>query len=118
MLRPELSVDLLDTRAQFYWPVRELQFIKGTAHILRAHAEDGPGFLINQYEMTVQIQHHLGHRPSVKGCLPEADMAHEVIVQLQVPGLRHDQEPIAQRRLGHLRKDAMLEVHWVEKIGA
>ena len=35
MLRPKFGIDLLDTRAEFHWPVGDLQLIKGTAYILR-----------------------------------------------------------------------------------
>ena len=118
MVGSTLGVNLLNARAQLYWSVGELQLIKGTAHILRDDIKGGPRLLVDQREFPLQIEHHLGHRSSIKSRLAQADMSGQVIPELQTPRLRHQEEPVAQGRLGHLSKDTVLQVQGGEEVGA
>lgn len=82
LLRLPLSVDLLNMCVQIHRPIGKIQFIKGTAHVLRQEAKHGAGLLVGEAQVTVQVKHHLRHGGGVKGRIPQADMAYEGVAHL------------------------------------
>src|SRR5215831_4300265 len=77
-----LGIDLLDTGAQLHWSIGEFQGMKGTPYVLHDKAKIRPKVLVNQQDVTLQVQDHLGHWHLVKGRIPQADMAHEVVADV------------------------------------